>query len=458
MGRRRAGDMPSGLAIAVACATSGADGKGERAERMKPLDVLMPAAGMGVVAELIEERLPLHRLWLEPDRDAWIAEHGPSIRAIASAGGHGRIDEALMRRLPSLEIVASFGVGYDHVDARWAGEHGIIVTHTPGVLDDEVADVAMALTIMAIRQLPQAERYLRAGQWLKASFPLTASLRGRILGILGLGRIGRAIARRADAFGLAVVYHGRQAQPDVPYRYYPSLTAMAEACDILMVAAPGGPKTRHIVNAKVLGALGPDGVLVNIARGSLVDELALIDALRSNAILAAGLDVFENEPKVPAALIALDNVVLLPHVGSASVKTRHAMAQCVLDNLLAWSKGKPPLNPVPETPWRGAWGLAAETAAAQSHRMAGTANPDQAAPIDAVVDVMKGAWDLPADCNDGELFAYAEVLCDRIRAGAGRDDLYTLLADVQVGKLGLPASDAYRAIVDQAVALSGTAG
>jgi lactate dehydrogenase-like 2-hydroxyacid dehydrogenase len=436
MGRRRAGDVPSGLAMAVACATSGAAGKAERAERMKPLDVLMPAAGMGVVAELIEERLPLHRLWLEPDRDAWIAEHGPSVRAIVSAGGDGRIDEALMRRLPSLEIVASFGVGYDHVDARWAGERGIIVTHTPGVLDDEVADVAMALTIMAVRQLPQAERYLRAGKWLNASFPLTGSLRGRTMGILGLGRIGKAVARRAEAFGLTVAYHSRRAQSDVPYRRYASLTAMAQDCDILMITAPGGPETRHMVNGEVLSALGPDGVLVNIARGSLVDERALIEALRSNTILAAGLDVFDNEPKVPAALIALDNVVLLPHVGSASVKTRHAMAQCVLDNLLAWSEGKPPLNPVPETPWRGAWGPATGT----------------------VVDVMKGVWDLPADCNDGELFAYAEVLCDRIPAGAGRDDLYAFLADVQVGKLGLPASDAYRAIVDQAVALAGTAG
>jgi lactate dehydrogenase-like 2-hydroxyacid dehydrogenase len=320
---------------------------------MKPLDVLMPAAGMGVVADLIAERLPLHRLWLEPDPEAWLGEHGPSIRAVASAGLKGAIDEALMRRLPNLEIVASYGVGYDHVDAKWAGDHGIIVTNTPGVLDDEVADVAMALTIMAVRQLPEAERYLRAGHWLKAPFPLTASLRGRTLGILGLGRIGKAVARRAEAFGLAVVYHGRHPQPGVPYRYFASLIAMAEACDILMVTAPGGPETQRIVNGEVLRALGPDGVLVNIARGSLIDEQALIEALRNGTILAAGLDVFENEPNVPAELLKLDNAVLLPHVGSASVKTRRAMAQCVLDNLLAWSEGRPPLTPVPETPWRG---------------------------------------------------------------------------------------------------------
>jgi lactate dehydrogenase-like 2-hydroxyacid dehydrogenase len=417
---------------------------------MKPLDVLMPAAGMGVVADLIVERLPLHRLWLEPDSEAWLAKHGPAIRAIASAGGHGRIDEALMRRLLKLEIVASFGVGYDHIDARWAGENGIIVTHTPGVLDDEVADVAMGLTIMAVRRLPQAERYLRAGQWLKASFPLTASLRGRTMGILGLGRIGKAIAHRAEAFGLSVVYHGRHAQPDVSYRFYPTLTGMAEACNILMVTAPGGSETRHIVNAEVLRALGPDGVLVNIARGSLVDEQAVIEALRSGAILAAGLDVFDNEPKVPTALIALDNVVLLPHVGSASVKTRHAMAQCLLDNLLAWSEDKPPLTPVRETPWRGAWGA---TGARRSAIAA--AAEDKTARISAVVDIMKDLWDLPADCNEGELFAYAEQLCDRILAGESRDGLYAFLANVQGKSLEIPASDASRAIVDRSLDLIG---
>ena len=323
---------------------------------MKPLDVLMPAEGMGAVADLIAESLPLHRLWLERDPDAWFASWGPSIRAVASNGPQAPIDAAFMGRLPNLEIVASFGVGYDHVDAQWAGEHGIVVTHTPGVLDDEVADLAMALTIMTVRRLPQAERFLRAGEWLKGGFPLSASLRGRTMGILGLGRIGKAIAARARSFGLKVVYHGRRAQPDVPYRFYPSLADMAKACDILMVAAPGGPATRHIVDAALLGALGPDGVLVNIARGTLVDEQALIEALSAGTILAAGLDVYDNEPNVPAELIALDNAVLLPHVGSASVKTRRAMAECVAQNLVAWSEGRPPLTPVPETPWRGQLG------------------------------------------------------------------------------------------------------
>jgi len=209
---------------------------------------------------------------------------------------------------------------------------------------------------MTVRELPQAERYLRAGRWAaKGAFPLSPSLRGRTVGILGLGRIGKAIATRVSAFGLPVVYHGRHAQADVAYRYYPSLIEMAKASDVLIVVAPGGSATRHIIDAEVLEALGRDGVLINMARGSLVDEKALIEALRNKTILAAGLDVFENEPSVPQELIALDNAVLLPHVGSASVKTRRAMAECVVSNVFAWADGKPPVSPVPETPWRGEW-------------------------------------------------------------------------------------------------------
>ena len=324
---------------------------------MKPLDVLTPAKGMDLIEEQLSARLPLHRLWLEPNPDLWLAEWAPRMRAIAMTGGHAHLDEAYMRRFPDLEIISSFGVGYDNIDAKAAARLGITVTNTPGVLDDEVADTALGLMIMTVRQLPQAERYLRAGQWsAKGAYPLSPSLRGRTVGIFGLGRIGKAIATRVNAFGLEVVYHGRHAQADVPYRYYSSLIDMAKAVDILIVIAPGGPATRHIINAEVLKALGPDGVLINVARGSLVDEKALIEALRNKTILAAGLDVFENEPSVPQELIALDNAVLLPHVGSASVKTRRAMAECVVSNLFAWADGKPPLTPVPETPWQGQWG------------------------------------------------------------------------------------------------------
>ena len=346
----------------AACATSGGGAKVGKTESlpMKPLDVLMPAKGMDLIEDELSARLPLHRLWLEPNPDLWLAEWGPRIRAIAMTGGHAQLDEAYMRQYPKLEIVSSFGVGYDNIDAKAAARLGITVTNTPGVLDDEVADTALGLMIMTVRQLPQAERHLRAGQWLaKGAYPLSPSLRGRTVGILGLGRIGKAIAARITAFGLDVVYHGRHAQADVPYRYYASLVDMAKAADVLIVVAPGGPGTRHIINAEVLAALGPDGVLINVARGSLVDEKALIEALRNKTILAAGLDVFENEPSVPQELIALENTVLLPHVGSASIRTRRAMAECVVSNLLAWADGKPPLTPVPETPWRGQWGRGA---------------------------------------------------------------------------------------------------
>jgi lactate dehydrogenase-like 2-hydroxyacid dehydrogenase len=324
---------------------------------MKPLDVLMPARGMALIEDEISARLPLHRLWLEPNPDLWLAEWAPRLHAIAMTGAHAPVDEPYMRKFPNLELIANFGVGYDNIDAKAAARLGIIVTNTPGVLDDEVADTALGLLIMTVRRLPQAERYLRAGLWsTKGAFPLSPSLRGRVVGVLGLGRIGKAIAARVSAFGVEVVYHGRRAQPDVPYRYYPTLIDLAKASDVLIVVAPGGAATRHIINAEVLEALGPEGVLINIARGSLVDEKALIEALRTGKILAAGLDVFENEPSVPQELIALDNTVLLPHVGSASVRTRRAMAECVVENVFAWADGKPPLTPVPETPWRGQWG------------------------------------------------------------------------------------------------------
>jgi lactate dehydrogenase-like 2-hydroxyacid dehydrogenase len=327
---------------------------------MKSPDVLITAKGMDWIEDQLSARLPLHRLWLEPNPDLWLAEWGPRTRAIAMTGGHARLDEAYMRQFPNLEVISSFGVGYDNIDAKAAARLGVIVTNTPGVLDDEVADTTIGLMIMTVRQLPQSERYLRAGQWsAKGNFPLSPSLRGRTVGILGLGRIGKAIATRVSGFGLPIAYHSRHEQVDVPSRYYSSLIDMAKAVDILIVIAPGGPGTRHIINAEVLKALGPDGVLINVARGSLVDEKALIEALRNKTILAAGLDVFENEPSVPQELIALDNAVLLPHVGSASVITRRAMAQCVVSNVLAWADGKPPLTPVPETPWQGQWGKGA---------------------------------------------------------------------------------------------------
>jgi lactate dehydrogenase-like 2-hydroxyacid dehydrogenase len=314
-------------------------------------DVLMPGPGMPIIAERIAQRATLHEPYKAPDPKAALAEVAPRIRALVVAF-HTRIDDAYLAQFPNLEIVTSFGVGYDHIDARAAAARGIVVAHTPGVLDAETADTALGLMLNAVRRFSAAEAYLRAGRWAKEGpFPLSASLRGRRMGVLGLGRIGKEIAKRAAAFGVEIVYHGRRPQSDAPYLYYPTLLSMAKAVDILMVAAPASADTRHIINAEVLDALGPDGVLINIARGSLVDDDALIAALRERRILAAGLDVFPHEPQVPEGYLSLDNAVLMPHVGSASVSTRLAMANLVVDNLFAYMDGKGPIAPTPETPW-----------------------------------------------------------------------------------------------------------
>jgi lactate dehydrogenase-like 2-hydroxyacid dehydrogenase len=257
-----------------------------------------------------------------------------------------------MQRLPKLEIVSSFGVGYDHVDAKWAGAHGIVVTNTPDVLNEEVADTALGLLLCTVREFPQAERYVRAGKWTAGNYRLTpATLRDRTVGMVGMGRIGKAIARRLEAFGVPIVYHSRNPQPDVSYRYYPKLVDMARDVDTLMVIVPGGAGTRNIINAEVLEALGPNGILINMARGSVVDEPALIQALEDKKIQSAGLDVYAKEPSVPKELIEMDHVVLFPHLGSASEWTRARMDQLVVDNLASWIAGKGPLTPVAETPW-----------------------------------------------------------------------------------------------------------
>lgn len=321
---------------------------------MSKADVLMTGPMQPIVAETLEAACTLHRLWEAPDRDAFLREIGPRIRGIATSTGHGATDTTLFEHLPKLEILASFGVGYDNVNVAEAARRGIVVTNTPDVLNDEVADLALALLLATVRKLPQSDRYVRQGSWLKGPYPLTATLRGRTVGIVGLGRIGRAIAQRIEAFGLKVMYHGRSKQADVAYPYFPTVAGLAEAVDVLIVIIPGGAATKHLIDAEVLKALGPDGILINVARGSVVDERALIEALRSGTILTAGLDVFEDEPRVPQDLIDMDHIVLLPHVGSATVHTRAAMGKLVADNLVSWFAGKGPLTPVPETPWRKA--------------------------------------------------------------------------------------------------------
>jgi lactate dehydrogenase-like 2-hydroxyacid dehydrogenase len=315
-------------------------------------DILLVGPPRPFMVEGLMPAVTVHKLAETNDRSAFFTELGPRIRAMAVSAPVEPVNEALMSRFPKLEIVSSFGVGYDHVDAKWAGAHGIVVTNTPDVLNEEVADTAIGLLLSTLREFPQAERYLRAGKWVDKAYPLSkGTLRGRTVGMVGMGRIGKAIARRLEAFGVPVVYHSRNPQSGVDYRYYPKLLDMARAVDTLMVIVPGGAATKNLIDAAVLEALGTDGVLINMARGSVVDEPALIAALRARKIMSAGLDVFVDEPKVPRELIEMEHIVLFPHLGSASVATRRAMDQLVVDNLLAWAAGKPPLTPVIETPW-----------------------------------------------------------------------------------------------------------
>jgi lactate dehydrogenase-like 2-hydroxyacid dehydrogenase len=317
----------------------------------RPQVILFGPAKPTIVKGL-ETACTVHKAVDASDRNAFVAAHG-DVRAIACA--QGQMSAELLRHFPKLEIISSFGVGYDNVDVKYAAEHGITVTNTPEVLTEEVADTAIGLLLCTVRELPQAERHVRDGRWATEGFPLSkATLRNRTVGLVGMGAIGQAIARRLDAFGVPVIYHSRKPRPDLNYRHYPKLIDMARDADVLLVIVPGGAATANMINAEIMNALGPDGILINMARGSVVDEPALIKALKDKRILAAGLDVFVNEPHVPPELIAMDNVVLLPHVGSASMHTRQKMDQIVADNILAWAAGKPPLTPVPETPWR-AW-------------------------------------------------------------------------------------------------------
>jgi lactate dehydrogenase-like 2-hydroxyacid dehydrogenase len=306
-----------------------------------------------LVVKGLEAACTVHKAAEAKDRDAFFATHR-DVGAIACSATTETIPGSFLERFPKLQIVASFGVGYDHMDAKWASIHGVILTNTPEVLTEEVADTALGLLLCTVREFPQAERYLRAGKWLRKNYPLTkATLRNRTVGIVGMGAIGQAIARRLDAFRVPVVYHTRKPRPELPYRHYPKLADMARDVDTLMVIVPGGAATANMIDAGVLDALGSDGILINMARGSVVDEPALVKALKEKRIMAAGLDVFAREPEVPKELIEMDSVVLFPHLGSASVHTRDKMDQLVVDNIAAWAAGKPPLTPVPETPWRG---------------------------------------------------------------------------------------------------------
>jgi len=311
------------------------------------IDVLAVAKLSPLLAPQLAAAYRVHDRLHETDAKAFGAV-APRIRGIA-ASGESKVGAELIARLPALEIISVMGVGYDGIDVGAAKARGIQVTHTPNVLNDDVADLAIGLMLCAARQLPAADRYVRSGQWAAAGpMPLARKMSGARLGLVGMGRIGQAIARRASAFGMDIAYTARSARPGVPYRYLPTATALAAESDFLVVITPGGAGTRKLIDAEVLAALGSDGILVNVARGSVVDEAALIDALEQGVIAGAGLDVFENEPHVPARLLALPHVVLAPHIGSATGQTRQAMADLAAANLAAHFAGLPLLSPVPE--------------------------------------------------------------------------------------------------------------
>ena len=284
---------------------------------------------------------------LHTEDPAAFARVAPNIRAIGGSG-ESKVPAELIALLPKLEIVSIMGVGYDGVDVAAAKARGVMVGHTPDVLNDDVADLALALMLNIARRIPQADKFVRAGLWPKGPMPLARKMSGSRLGIVGMGRIGQAIAQRALAFGMSIAYTARSAKPGLPYAFHATPKALAAASDFLVIITPGGAATRKLIDAEVLRALGPEGYLVNVARGSVVDEAALIEALQKGTIAGAALDVFEKEPEVPEALRALDNVVLVPHIGSATVQTRHAMAARAFANLEAHFAGKALPSAVPE--------------------------------------------------------------------------------------------------------------
>jgi lactate dehydrogenase-like 2-hydroxyacid dehydrogenase len=311
---------------------------------MKPEIVVAPRL-LDVVMQRLEADFVVRRLWEAPEPMAFLAPIADKIRGFASFTGYP-VRADMIAALPKLEIIATMSVGLDHIDLAAAKARGIAVTYAPDVLTDCVADTGMALVLAVARRIVAADRFVREGRWLKGMFPLATKVGGVTMGIVGLGRIGKAVAKRAEGFGMRIVYHGRHRQSDVAYPFFGDLIAMARESEYLMLTSPGGPATRHLVNAAVIDALGPEGVIINIARGSVVDEPALVAALVEGRLGGAGLDVYEDEPRVPEALMKLDNVVLLPHIASATLATRTVMGQLMIDNLKAHFANKPLITPV----------------------------------------------------------------------------------------------------------------
>jgi lactate dehydrogenase-like 2-hydroxyacid dehydrogenase len=308
-------------------------------------DVLMLGPYLAGDMELLEATYTLHKLWEAADAQRFIAERAASIRAIATRGELGA-SSALIAALPRLEIIACHGVGTDAIDLAAARARGVRVTNTPGVLNGAVADLAVGLSLAVLRRIPAADAYVRSGAWAAGNMDLRTSLHGKRVGVAGFGRIGTTIARRLSGFDVEIGYFARSARAGSAHRFFDSLVDLAAWCDVLIVILPGDATTRGIVNGDVLRALGPQGFLVNVARGSTVDEPALLDALEQNAIAGAALDVFLNEPNIDPRFMGLSNVVLQPHNGSATVEARRAMGQLVRDNLEAHFSGQPLLTPV----------------------------------------------------------------------------------------------------------------
>ncbi len=312
--------------------------------RLSKPDVLVVAKLWPYLLEKLQAEFTVHDRIHESDPAAFAAI-APRIRAI-SGGGESRVNADLISQLPTLELVSIFGVGYDGYDVPALKARGLPLTNTPDVLTDDVADMGMALMLAVARRLPQNDAYLRAGKWLNGPAPLARKMSGARLGIVGLGRIGLAIAKRAEGFGMSIAYTTRTPRKDVAYRHLPNATALAAEVDFLMVITPGGAATKGLINSEVLAALGKEGYLINVARGSVVDEAALVKALDEGVIAGAGLDVFEKEPNVPQALIDRDNVVLSPHAASATWQTRKAMADLAFGNLKAHFSGQALLTPI----------------------------------------------------------------------------------------------------------------
>lgn len=319
-------------------------------DKNSPITILVPGSLHPRAVERVEKAFRMVRIE-RVDPALLTDDIRRDVRGIATAGFLEPIGPAFIDALPGLEIISAFGVGYDSIDARHAGTKGVTVTNTPDVLTEEVADTTVGLLLNTVRELPRAEAWLREGRWQRdGNYPLTpATLRGRKVGIFGLGRIGLAIARRLEAFGVSIAYHNRRPAEGIAYPYHATLLDLAANVDTLICVVPGGAGTLKVVDAAVLSALGADGVLINVGRGSTVDHDVLIQALKDGTIRAAGLDVFPDEPNVPAGLLDLPNAVLLPHVASASVHTRNAMADLVADNLIAWFSDGKALTPVAET-------------------------------------------------------------------------------------------------------------